>query len=148
MIKLLLTVSSLLFYQQNKNKSQIYKYCFNIYRTYKLIIELKDTENYFETSLKSKERNICILPCYIVQFSYFIFHINWYNSLYEKPMHKLVWPISERGVLTLCKILTLDHCRLSQRRVSENESFWNIQITFLWNEINWILMVQAVINAA
>lgn len=54
MIKLLLTVSSLLFYQQIKNKSQIYKYCFNIYRTYKLIIELKDTENYFETSSKSK----------------------------------------------------------------------------------------------
>lgn len=148
MIKLLLTVSSLLFYQQNKNKSQIYKYCFNIYRTYKLIIELKDTENYFETSLKSKERNICILPCYIVQFSYFIFHINWYNSFSEKPMHKLVWPISERGVLTLCKILTLDHCRLSQRRVSENESFWKIQITFLWNKINWILMVQAVKYAA
>lgn len=72
MIKLLLTVSSLLFYQRNKNKSQIYKYCFNIYRTYKLIVELKDTENYFETSLKSKERNICILPCYIVQVSYFI----------------------------------------------------------------------------
>lgn len=54
MIKLLLTVSSLLFYQQIKNKSQIYKNCFNIYRTYKLIIELKDTENYFETSSKSK----------------------------------------------------------------------------------------------
>lgn len=139
MIKLLLTVSSLLFYQQIKNKSQIYKYCFNIYRTYKLIIELKDTENYFETSSKSK------IEIYV------FFHaisFNWYNSFYEKPMHKLVWPISERGVLTLCKILTLDHCRLSQRRVSENESFWNIQITFLWNEINWILMVQAVINAA